>query len=89
MKRIPYYMLDVLCNEQTASETEKYLACELIEAYNEIDDLREKIDDAERQVSAVYTEKTETEDELEGIRESIENALTMSREEFDRISNGE
>lgn len=89
MKQIPYYMLDVLCNEQTVSETEKYLACELIEAYNEIDDLREKIDDAERQVSAVYTEKTETEEELAGIRESIQNALTMSREEFDRISNGE
>lgn len=89
MKQIPYYMLDALCNEQTVSETEKYLACELIEAYNEIDDLREKIDDAERQVSAVYTEKTETEEELAGIRESIQNALTMSREEFDRISNGE
>ena len=86
MKQIPYYMLDVLCNEQTVSETEKYLACELIEAYNEIDDLREKIDDAERQVSAVYTEKTETEEELAGIRESIQNALTMSREEFDLIS---
>lgn len=86
MKQIPYYMLDALCNEQTVSETEKYLACELIEAYNEIDDLREKIDDAERQVSAVYTEKTETEEELAGIRESIQNALTMSREEFDLIS---
>ncbi len=87
MKRIPYYMLDVLCNEQTVSETEKYLACELIEAYNELDKLEESVDELERQVSAVYTEKTETEDELAGIRDSIQNALTMSREEFDRISN--
>ncbi|WP_133964635.1 hypothetical protein [Eubacterium limosum] len=89
MKQIPYHILDMICAAQTATEVERFLARELIEAYNVVNELKESVDELERQVSAVYTEKTETEDELEGIRESIENALTMSREEFDRISNGE
>lgn len=89
MNQIPYHILDMICAAQTATEVERFLARELIEAYNEVNELEETVDNLERQVSAVYTEKNETEDELKGIKESIENALTMSREEFDRISNEE
>lgn len=103
MKRIPIYILDLVCDAEASTELECYLISALIEAYNEIDDLKEKINDAERQVSAVYTEKTETEDSLEELRqrldeafkddekkdikETIEHVLTMPKEEFDRISN--